>query len=277
MLKTAISRTKFGRVGVVGVIVMFTSVIILLPASITAEVQSAIAPSFPVAGLRQGETLTYNVSWSNIFTAGIVVLKVENETLPEGRSALSFVVTGHSTGVVDKLYHVHDIARSIFDPLIAQSLSYNLKENYGKKQRRHELAFDPENRIVISKLNDDAPETIPVPENVLDPLSALYVIRMMENATIGKSMVISVFENGKNWSVEIQVLGKEKVTTPAGKFNAIKLRTYPRYQGVFMNKGVVFLWISDDEEKIPILIKSSLKVGSFVLTLTGRQPGVEAH
>jgi hypothetical protein len=277
MLMTDILRTKSGRVGIGGVIVMLASVMILLPISISAEIESKIAPSFPVTVIQQGETLTYNVSWSNIFTAGIVVLKVENETLPGGRSALSFVVTGHSTGVVDKLYHVHDTARSIFDPLIAQSLSYNLMETYGKKQRRHELAFDPVHRTVISKLNDDAPETLPVPENVLDPVSALYVIRMMENVTIGKRMVISVFENGKNWAVEIQVLGKEKVTTPAGEFDAIKLRTYPRYQGVFLNKGVVFLWLSDDHKKIPLLIKSSLKVGFFVLTLTGRQPGGESR
>jgi uncharacterized protein DUF3108 len=270
-------KTKVNLAGIRGVIVMLASVMILLPASIRAEVHSAIVPSNAVRVLQEGETLTYNISWSNIFTAGIAVLKAESEMLPEGKSALSFVIAGHSTGLVEELFHVHDVARSIFDPHIEQSLSFNIQEVYGKKQRRRELVFNPEHRTVIRRLNDDAPETFPVPENVLDPLSALYVIRMIDDFTIGKNTVISVFENDKNWSVEIQVLGKEKVKTPAGEFNAIKLRTYPRYQGVFLNKGVVFLWLSDDNRKIPVLIKSSLKVGSFILTLTEIQPGGEAR
>ncbi len=256
---------------------MLTLVMMFLPAVIGADVKSKISPSYPVTALQRGETLTYNVSWSNIITAGIVVLKVESEILPEGRPALCFVITGHSTGVVDKFFHVNDMAWSIFDPLIGQSLSYNLKEAYGKKRRRHELTFDSAHRTVISKLNDDAPETHSVPRHVVDPLSALYVIRMMGNLTIGKSKAISVFEGDKNWSVEIQVLDREKIKTPAGEFETIKLRTYPRYEGVFLNKGVVFLWLSDDDQKIPVLIKSSLKVGSFVFELTARKSGGDAR
>jgi len=274
----SILRAKASQIGRESVIVIFALVMmLLLPAVISGEVRSAIAPLPPAALLRPNESLTYSVSWSNIITAGIAVLKVGDEKLPEGRSALSFVITGHSTGIVEKLYHVHDMARSIFDPLIGQSLSYKVKEVYGSKLRRRELTFDSAHGTVISKLNDDATETLPVPVHVLDPLSALYVIRMMDNFTVGKSTVLSVFESGKNWSVEIQVLGKEKVKTPAGEFDAIKLRTYPRYEGVFLNKGVVFLWLSDDNRKIPLLIKSSLKVGSFVLTLTERKLGGEVR
>ena len=270
-------RAKASQVGRGCVIVLFVLVMLLLSAIINAEVKSAIAVSPQVTELQTNESLTYSVSWSNLITAGIAILKVESESLPEGGSALSFVINGYSTGVVEKLYHVHDIAQSMFDPLIGQSLSYNIKEVYGMKHRRRELTFDSAHGTVISKLNDDAAETLPVPVHVLDPLSALYVLRMTNNFTIGKNMVLSVFESGKNWSVEIQVLGREKVLTPAGAFNAIKLRTYPRYEGVFLNKGVVFIWLSDDNRKIPVLIKSSLKVGSFVLTLTERKLGGETR
>jgi hypothetical protein len=274
---TNILRARAYHLGKGGIIVILASMMILLSAVIRAEIQPAISPSSKAEMIEEGEILNYNVSWSNILTAGIAVLKVEKESLPEGRHVLSFIIAGHSTGVVDKLFHVHDAAHSIFDPRIEQTLSFNIHEIYGKKQRRRQLTFDPEHSIVISKLNDDAPETFPVPKNVVDPLSALFVIRMMDDLTVGKSSVISVFENGKNWAVEIQILGREKVKTPAGAFNTIKLRTYPRHEGVFLNKGVVFLWLSDDNQKIPVLIKSSLKVGSFVLTLTGRQTRSEAH
>jgi hypothetical protein len=86
-------------------------------------------------------------------------------------------------------------------------------------------------------------------------------------------MVIDVHDSGKNWAVEVQTLGKEKVKTRAGEFATIKVRTYPKHEGVFMNKGVVFIWLTDDSRKVPVLMKSTLKVGSFVFTLTDMKPG----
>ncbi len=57
--------------------------------------------------------------------------------------------------------------------------------------------------------------------------------------------VFAYLHSGKNWSVEVQTLGREKVTTPAGEFATIKVRTFPKYEGVFMNKGEIFIWLTD--------------------------------
>ena len=92
-------------------------------------------------------------------------------------------------------------------------------------------------------------------------------------ASSGKTIVVDVLDSEKNWSVEFQVLGRERLKTPLGEFSTIKVRTYPRHEGVFMNKGVVFIWLTDDSRKVPVLMKSTLKVGSFVFTLTDMKPG----
>ena len=85
--------------------------------------------------------------------------------------------------------------------------------------------------------------------------------------------MVDVHDGGKNWSVEIQTLGKEKITTPAGEFNTIKVKTYPKYEGVFMHKGEIYIWLTDDARKIPVLMKSIITIGSIVATLTNIEDG----
>jgi hypothetical protein len=234
----------------------------------SGEVPSAVSLQPHILAFKAGETLTYDVSWSNIISAGTVTMEVKGKTLPDGKSVLEFNVMGHSTGLVDSLYPVTETALSVFDPLVMQSLSYSLKEKYGKKERRRVVVFDRAQKTVISTLNNDPPATLDVPEQVQDGLSSLYYLRTREDLETGKTIVIDVLDSEKNWSVEFQVLGRESLKTPRGEFSTIKVRTYPKYKGVFMNKGEVFIWLTDDRKKVPVLIKSHLKVGSFVLTLT---------
>ncbi len=110
-----------------------------------------------------------------------------------------------------------------------------------------------------------------------DALSSLFYLRTRDDFTIGKTHVIEVHDSGKNWSVEVQTLAREKVKTPAGVFHTIKVKTFPRYEGVFMNKGEIFIWLTDDSRKIPVLMKSTISIGSIMTTLTDMKPREGAH
>jgi len=255
----------------------FAFVPAFIPSAFSVEEQATARIQPRIRAFHPGETLKYDVSWSDIVTAGTAVLEVKEGKLPDGRNVLMFILSGRSAGVVDQFFRVNDTVKSVFDPKTMQSLSYKLDENYGKKKRRRELIFDHERKRVVSKLNDDPPETFDVPEQAMDALSSLYYLRTKEDFTIGKPMYIEVHDGGKNWSVEVQTLGREKVKTRAGEFATIKVRTYPRHEGVFMNKGVAFLWLTDDGRRIPVLMKSTLKVGSFVFSLTDMKPGNGLH
>jgi hypothetical protein len=107
-----------------------------------------------------------------------------------------------------------------------------------------------------------------VPERVQDALSSLYYVRTRKDFVAGKPIVVDVHDSGKTWVVEIQTLGRERITTPAGEFDTIKVMTHPRYEGVFMHKGEIIIWLTDDMRKIPVLMKSTISIGSIVATLT---------
>lgn len=214
-----------------------------------------------------GEKLTYLISWSNVFNAGTAVMEVRKDASAEGEPRLKFISTARSTGMVDKFYRVDDYVHSVYDPIAEQSISYHSNQSHGKRKKQREMVFDRKQRKVVYTQNGHQ-EVIDVPEHTQDALSSLYYLRSRENFTQGKPIIINVHDGGKTWSVEIYVLGKEKVKTPAGEFDTIKVKTYPKYEGVFLHKGEIFIWLTDDKRKVPVLMKSTISIGSIVATLT---------
>ncbi|MGE5174502.1 MAG: DUF3108 domain-containing protein [Betaproteobacteria bacterium] len=265
---------KFLRVSYTLASCLLSLGLVLVSGAFSAEEQPIASPLQHIHAFRPGETLTYDISWSNIVTAGVAVMEVKQETTPDGREVLRFIVSSHSTGIVNKFYSLGDTVQSVFDPQSMQSLSFSLRESHGKKTRRRELVFDHAQRTVVSRLNDDPPETLTIPDPVQDSLSAIYYLRTRDDFTASKPVTMNVFDSDKSWSVEVQILGRNKVKTPAGEFTTIKVRAY---KGLFMSEGEIFLWLTDDSRKVPVLIKSTIKIGSLVFTLTGMKQGDEAH
>ncbi len=244
-------------------------ILVAAPVSGTLSTRDETTPTFQprIQAFQPGETLIYDISWSNIFAAGTAVMEVKSDMVPEGREVLKFLVTGRSVGLVDKLFKVHDVVQSVFDPQIMQSLTYSSDENYGKKRKRAVLVFDHVQNTVVSTVNEDLPKTLSIPEHVQDLLSSFYYLRAVVDFRRDKPIIFDVYEGGKIWTVEVHTLGREIVKTPAGEFSTINMMTYPKYKGVFMRKGVVFIWLTDDSRKIPVLMKVTLPVGSFVFNL----------
>jgi len=66
-------------------------------------------------------------------------------------------------------------------------------------------------------------------------------------------------------------VAKEKVVVPAGTFDTIKVKTLIKFEGLFVNKGEVFIWFTDDEVKMPVKIESKIKVGTITALLIEKQ------
>ncbi len=220
-----------------------------------------------------GEKLTYMISWSNIIDAGIATMEVKSGKTADGRPTYEIFSTTHSVGVVETFFPVRDTVESIMDAEGLYSLEFRLKESHGKRKREREMVFDQKAHSVTESVNRGQPETFTVPDAVQDALSSLYYVRTRSDFVVGKSIVVDVHDGGKNWSVEVQVLGREKMKTPAGEFDTIKVKTYPKYEGVFTHKGEIYIWFTDDTRKIPVLMKSIISIGSIVATLTEMQGG----
>jgi hypothetical protein len=249
-------------------------VLVIIPGTFSAEERTTASLPPRIQAFQPGETLTYDVTWSNAVRAGTAVMEVRQETTPDHRELLRFIVTSRTIGLVGKLYPLGDTVQSVFDPQIMQSLSYSLRASRGKKTRRRELVFDHARKTAVSTVNDDPPETVAIPDQVQDSLSALYYLRTREELAGGKAITFEVCDRGKTSSVEVHALGREKVKTRAGEFSTIKVKAH---RGIFMSDGEIFIWLTDDSRKVPVLIKSTVSIGSLMFTLKKMKPGDAVH
>jgi hypothetical protein len=186
-------------------------------------------------------------------------------------------------GVYDPLRNgVHDPEKGVYDPggsgvrdpvesgvRDPMPVNYRIKVREGKHRRDKEVVFDREGgkALYINHLKPEKKE-FDVPEEIFDPLSAFYRVRNME-LEVGRSVYVPVFDSKKVWNVEVKVLGRERVKVPAGTFDTIKIKPVMESEGIFARKGEIYIWVTDDERKVPVKLNSEVAVGSINAVLVG--------
>ncbi len=119
--------------------------------------------------------------------------------------------------------------------------------------------------VYNDRLKDETKEYF-LGKQAFDPLSGFYEIRHRP-LRVGHSEYMDVFDSKKLYKVEVQVLKKERIQTPLGEFDTILIKPLLKSEGLFMQKGDFYIWLTDDEKRIPVLIKSKVKIGNFTAHL----------
>jgi hypothetical protein len=199
-------------------------------------------------------------------------MEVQEDRETGGNERLRIISTARSAGIVHKFYKVSDRVESIIERDNLHTLAFRLDQNHGKRSKKRAMDFD-RSRGIVQVLENGRQDRYPVPDDVQDALSSLYYVRTRREFTVGKPIIVNVHDDGKTWAVEVLTLGREKIKTILGEIDTIKLKTYPRYEGVFQNKGEIFIWLTDDARKIPVLMKSTISIGTIVTTLVQLRTG----
>jgi hypothetical protein len=197
--------------------------------------------------------------------AGMATLDFE-ET-PEG-----VIIKSHATSApfISLFYKVDDVAQSTLYP-DGYPQNYILKIQEGR-HRRHKITYfgikpkDGLQKVIYNNKLDNETVEFYLEKQAFDPLSGFYEIRKRP-LRVGHSEYLDVFDSKKLWNVEVQVLRKERVKIPAGEFDTIIIKPLLQSEGIFMKKGEIHIWLTDDEKRIPIMVKSKVKIGSFIAKL----------
>jgi len=102
--------------------------------------------------------------------------------------------------------------------------------------------------------------------NPLDEGSFLYFVRTLP-LEVGKTYEFQRYFKAQGNPVRIRVLRRETVTVPAGTFKAVVLQPTFQTKGIFSQNGRAEVWISDDERRLMVQMKSKLSFGSLNLYL----------
>jgi hypothetical protein len=93
---------------------------------------------------------------------------------------------------------------------------------------------------------------------------------------VGETVTIDVHESNKNWRLAIQALNREKIKTAAGEFMAIRTKAKVEFEGVFLERGDVYVWFTDDDRRLPVRMDSKIKVGRISAKLIEYRPGTRS-
>lgn len=254
-----------------------TSLLVTLVSSAPAE-QNVVSPSATGADQPQGaadaarlprigERLEYDVKFSAVRVGSGFMEAVGYEPV-RGVSALHvrFVVRGGTF-----FYKVNDLLESWIDTTHFHSLRHRQDLSEGTRDRERTFEFFPDRRTFAQDGGAEQP-------GLADPLddgSFLYFVRRIP-LEVGHTYDFNRYFRPDRNPVRIIVLRRERITVPAGTFNAIVIQPIIKSKGLFSEGGRAQLWLSDDSARVMLQMKSSLPIGSLNLYLREYRPATGA-
>lgn len=225
---------------------------------------------FPV-----GERIEYSVTWGGARIGKSVMTIEAIDTIagvPAYRASLE-------TEGGPPFYRLHDRLTSWIQPNPFATLRFDQRLRQGgyHRDRRHIMDLEAltytrydlrDDRFVES--DDD--RDVPIPPGALDDVSYFYFARLSD-LEVGKRYEYERYFKEDGNPVVLEVLRRERIRVPAGTFNTIVVRPIIKTGGIFAEGGEAELYLTDDERRIPVRVKTRMSIGSANFYLTDYDPG----
>jgi hypothetical protein len=215
-----------------------------------------------------GEQITFHVYYSVIGTyllAGTAYFTCVNEKY-NGKDVYHIEGIGNSNTKYDFIFKVRDKYESWVDTAAFLPLKFNRKVSEGKFKKNETVIFKHSEKKAVS-LN----KTYTIPKCVQDVMSATYYARNInfDKLAIGEKVNFSMTIDDGIYNMYVKYMGKEKIRTRYGKFNAIKFKPLLIKGTIFEGGEKMTVWVSDDENHLPLRVESPISVGSVKVDMMG--------
>lgn len=218
-----------------------------------------------------GEWFKFRIHYGFI-NAGYATLEVK-EAVKNNKKVYHAIGKGYTVGMSRFFFKVDDNYESYFDKITNKPYQFVRKIDEGGYTKNQEGFFNQDNNTVLVKDYKKKKEnSFPVTENVQDILSTFYFLRNHPNIDklkVGESVVVDMFFDDEVFKFKLKFIGKEDLKTKFGTVSTMIFRPLVQSGRVFKEEESLTVWISDDENKLPLRIKASLAVGSLKADLDG--------
>lgn len=217
-----------------------------------------------VNAFETGEWFKFRIHYG-LLTAGYATLEVTDDV--KNTSGYHIKGFGETTGLSRVFFKVEDYYESKIDKTSLLPYQFIRKIDEGGHTKNKVIDFDQDSRkayVHDKKHNEE--HIIETPGDVQDMVSAFYYLRNSvdtSNLKEGDETEVTMFFDEKNYPFKLRYLGKDVIRTKFGKINALKFRPLVLAGRVFKEQESLTVWVSNDENKIPLRIKASLAVGSI--------------
>jgi hypothetical protein len=230
---------------------------------------TATLDAFPQAvhaTILKPERLVYSLSWTGI------PVGTATQEMSEEAGFRRIVSTARSNDWLSTFFPVDDRTESILKmegPYPGEPSYFRMLFREGSRTRDREITF--KRSAGIAQYHDrrsGARVDVPISPDTQDIYSSFYYVRN-QPLMPGKSIYISVLDSKKLHRIEVRVLKRERVKVPAGLFDTIKIEPMVKPEGVFEGKRGAYIWLTDDDRRLPVKAETKVTVGSVTAVLTG--------
>jgi len=221
----------------------------------------------PIVGFGVGEVLTFAVKWGPV-RAGTAVMAVKEIVYLDGRPCYHIVSEVRSNGVFTLFYPVEDRVETWIDVERLVPLKHEKHLREGTYSQDETMIFDHSAGRVLYADG----EWVDFEPGTQDILSALYYVRTLKLPQKG-SIFIENQTNKKNFRIEVKVLREENLKTPSGRYVCSVIEPFLKTTGLFKQEGSLWVWLAEGPGRLPVQMKSKIKVGSITAILESVTPG----
>lgn len=238
-----------------------------LPIPLVSVVNKAFLP---------GEKCEFNIKYEFI-KAGTASLEVVKHLVVNGRPTLSLKSMARSTKFIDNFFKVRDYNASNVDEMSLASINFHQNLREGKYRVIRNTAIDYQRGTYTFEKAYKGKTTKregQIGLAVSDILSSFFYTRTLPLEP-GKEYAFSVFSDEEIYPLKVIVHPKiEKIKVEAGEFQCLRIQPMIIGDAIFRAKeGKMMIWLTNDERKIPVLIRSKVAVGAFDAELVKYVPG----
>lgn len=224
-------------------------------------VSYAFSQEKPVA-FNNGETMLFKIKYGFI-SAGYGELKVH-----EDNEKYHFEAKGWSAGFFDPFFKVRDYYDSyvLADNMMPYYFTRDVEEgNYKKKQN---VTF--ENQKASSEK-----KTIDIPQNTQDLVSFFYYLRSqdLQNMDKKEAIIVPIYLDDEIFEAQFTYEEDEKLRTIVGRKKCMVFSVKVMSGRVFGDSEPLKVWVTKDDQKLPVKLKADIAVGSIKMILDEYKSG----
>lgn len=212
------------------------------------------------------EKLVYRVEW-RLITAGTATLELKRSSEQKWQTNLDIV----SAGVLSRLYRVVDTYKVTSDSKFCLANS-ELNAQESKRHLISRMSLDATHKLRYEQkdvLTDVTTQTEfqvpPCTREISGALASLRLIRL----EAGKSTTIPITDGKKVVNAKIESQARETLNLDGKKYQTMRYEAFLFDNVLYRRKGRLFLWITEDQERIPVQIRVQLgfPVGNVTIQL----------
>ena len=213
------------------------------------------------------EEITYDITWGFLHVGETIA--TASWTNYEGRSVLAFRHRTKTYGIVDSIYPVNDHLETLVDPVTFLPIRFVKNMSEGRHKKHEITIFDHANKKAYwESLTKGKKKEFPIESDPRDIASLMTWLRRYPFVAASKT-AYRVMADDKVYDLFLKTAEKPELMELEryGKVEVLRIDPEAAFEGMFVRKGKLTVWVSTDPRVVCTMIKASVPVANIRITL----------